>query len=231
MWSFFAYATTPDDTVLQPLVDAYDKNNHSIQAMVEAMLRSPAFFSAKAYRQRIKSPVEFVVGAIRGLGIATSLPTASLRGLYVELGQIPFDPPNVSGWDGDKISQAWLTTQTWMARVNLINILVVAATGSGVNRARQRQAVSGSNSTASSPVQQIINLRAISTAKALTDYYVAAMLDNNLGDDRRASLYAAINQSGPGSQTLTLSGGAKIPASSVRQMLYLLMTMPEYQLN
>ena len=231
MWSFFAYATTPDDSVLQPLVDAYNKSNHSIRAMVEAMLRSTAFFGAKGYRQRIKSPVEFLTGAIRGLGIATSLPTTSLRGLYVELGQTPFDPPNVSGWDGDKVSQAWLTTETWMTRVNLINTLVVAATGSSVTASRQRQTVSSSNSTANSPVQQIINLRAISTTKALTDYYIAAMLDNNLGDDRRTSLYGAINQPAQGTETLTLSGGAKVPASSVRQMLYLLMTMPEYQLN
>ena len=96
---------------------------------------------------------------------------------------------------------------------------------------RQRQTVSSSNSTANSPVQQIINLRAISTTKALTDYYIAAMLDNTLDDDRRASLYGAINQHAQGTETLTLSGGAKVPASSVRQMLYLLMTMPEYQLN
>jgi hypothetical protein len=56
------------------------------------------------------------------------------------------------------------------------------------------------------------------------------MLDGNLGDDRRATLYDAAAQSGEGT-ALTLSGGATIPAASVRQMLYLLMTMPEYQLN
>src|SRR5215469_13666304 len=172
MWSFFAYAIAPSDTVILPMVDAYHKNSHSIRAMVEAMLRTPAFLSEKAYRQRIKSPVEFLCGAIRGLGIQTSLATSALRGLYVELGQTPFDPPNVSGWDGDKISQAWLTTQTWLARVNLINTLVVAATGSSVQGTRRRQAVSSSNSTGNSPVQQIIHLRALSTTKALTDYYI-----------------------------------------------------------
>jgi Protein of unknown function (DUF1800) len=227
MWSFFAYPTTPSDSVLQPLVDSYHKSNHSIRAMVETMLRSSAFWSAKAYRQRIKSPVEFLVGAIRGLGIQTTLQTTALRGLYVELGQTPFDPPNVSGWDGDKISQAWLSTQTWMTRVNLINTLVVAATGS---TARTKQPISGSEPTALPPVQQLIKGRAITSSKGLVDYYVASMLDGNLDDDRRATLYDAAAQSGEG-PALTLSGGATIPAASVRQMLYLLMTMPEYQLN
>jgi uncharacterized protein (DUF1800 family) len=233
MWSFFAYAIAPSDTVILPMVDAYHKSNHSIRAMMEAMLRTPAFFSEKAYRQRIKSPVEFLCGAIRGLGIQTSLATSALRGLFVELGQTPFDPPNVSGWDGDKVSQAWLTTQTWLARVNLINTLVVAATG-GAEKTSQR--VAGSSSSANSPVQMVINERKISTAKDLADYYIAAMLDNTLDGDRRAALYGALNQtsrtigSSSGAE-FSLSGGATIPAASVRQMLYLLMTLPEYQLN
>jgi uncharacterized protein (DUF1800 family) len=227
MWSFFAYPTTPSDSVLQPLVDSYHKSNHSIRAMVETMLRSTAFLGAKAYRQRIKSPVEFLIGAIRGLGIQTTLQTNALRSLYVELGQTPFDPPNVSGWDGDKISQAWLSTQTWMTRVNLINTLVVAATGS---TARTQQAISGPGSTADSPVQQVIKGHAIATTKALVDYYVATLLDGNLDDDRKATLYDAAAQTAQG-PAFTLSGKATVPVASVRQMLYLLMTMPEYQLN
>jgi uncharacterized protein (DUF1800 family) len=227
MWSFFAYPVAPTDSVLHPLVDSYHKNNHSIRAMVETMLRSNAFVGSKAYRQRIKSPVEFLVGAIRGLGIQTPLQSNALRALYAQLGQTPFDPPNVSGWDGDKISQAWLSTQTWMARVNLINSLVVAATGSAT---RTQQTISASKAAPSSPVQQVIKERSIASAKELVDYYVAAMLDGNLEDNRKATLYAAAAQSAEG-PVFTLSGGATIPAASARQMLYLLMTMPEYQLN
>jgi uncharacterized protein (DUF1800 family) len=227
MWSFFAYPVPPTDSVLQPLVDSYHKSNHSIRAMVETMLRATAFWSTRAYRQRIKSPAEFLAGAIRGLGIQTTLQTNALRALYVGLGQTPFDPPNVSGWDGDKISQAWLSTQTWITRVNLINTLVAAATGSA---ARTQQSISGSDPTPGSPAQQVIKERSIASAKELVDYYIAAMLDGNLEGNRRATLYNAAAQSGEG-PAFTLSGGATIPAASVRQTLYLLMTMPEYQLN
>ena len=71
--------------------------------MVKAMFTSPAFFSDKAYKARIKSPVEFVVGAIRGLGLETDgkkLPRA-----VATMGQTIYDPANVSGWDGDKMSR------------------------------------------------------------------------------------------------------------------------------
>ena len=57
------------------------------------------------------------------------------------------------------------------------------------------------------------------------------MLDNQLDDSRRAVLHDAITQSAPGGQTLTLSGGGQLSALAARNMLYLLMSMPEYQMN
>src|SRR5262249_38951993 len=42
MWSFFVFEN-PSDADLRPLVDAYYKSDHSIAAMVRAMLTSPAF--------------------------------------------------------------------------------------------------------------------------------------------------------------------------------------------
>ncbi len=212
MWSFFVY-DNPSDGDLQPLVDAYNVHDHSIAAMVRAMLTSPRFFSTSAYRARIKSPVEFLAGAIRGLGVQSS--GKGLPGLLQVMGQVPLDPPNVSGWDGDKASAVWLSTQAWMTRVNFVNLLVSAA---------------GSSSSSGSLIQQTINARKISSGMALVDYFVAALLDNQLDAGRRSVLYDAVAERS-GGPALRLAGGATIPAASVRSMLYLLMCMPEYQLN
>src|SRR5262249_17118898 len=78
------------------------------------MLRSNLFFSQATYRARIKSPVEFAGGIVRGLeGTAGALPLAqSLEGL----GQVLFAPPSVKGWDG---GPAWLNAQTLLGRNNL----------------------------------------------------------------------------------------------------------------
>ncbi len=226
MWNFFAYEldVSPNpssqglsDPVLQPLVDAYYHNDHSIAAMVKAMLTSPAFFSDKAYRARLKSPVELVAGALRGLGVDYDGKNvgAVMRGL----GQVPFAPPDVSGWDGDKLSAAWISTETWMARCNFVNALLGAAAG-------------GKGSLDSSPIQQVIASRGLATPAAVADYFVAALLDNHLADDRRAVLHTAISDtsatSGP---AFALKGGAKLPTAALRNTLYLLMTMPEYQMN
>lgn len=220
MWSFFVYEN-PSDADLKPLADAYYKSGHSIKAMVEAMLRSPAFFSAKAYRARVKSPVEFTVGVVRALGIETAAKgvSASLR----SIGQVPYDPPNVSGWDGDKVSAAWLSTQAWMARVNFVNTLLAAASGASSKQS--------ATSATSSPLQQVIAARGLKSGADLADYFVAALLDNKLDADRRAILHDTVTNAPPGGASLPLAGGAHVPAAGVRSMLYLLMSMPEYQMN
>ncbi|HEV2404389.1 MAG TPA: DUF1800 family protein, partial [Ktedonobacterales bacterium] len=145
-------------------------------------------------------------------------------GALDSMGQVPLDPPNVSGWDGDKVSSAWLSTGAWMARVNYINALVAAASGLTA-RARSGQAASASG------IQQVITDRKIAKATDLADYYVAALLDNQLDDSRRSILHDAVSQNAASGATLTLSGGGQVSALAARNMLYLLMSMPEYQMN
>jgi uncharacterized protein (DUF1800 family) len=249
MWQFFAYPTTLSDPVLQPLADAYTSSNHNIAAMVRAMLTSPDFFGDKAYRARVKSPTEFFVGVIRGLGLEVGAQDlTSAAAVMSQMGQVLFDPPNVSGWDGDKDSGNWLGTQNWMTRVNYINTLVYAATG-GTAKGNARGAAKGGNiaktAAASAPahaarhapaaatvsaVQQLINTYQLKSAQDVASYFIASLLDNQLGDDRRAVLNDALTQGGNGA-TLTLAGGGTVSAAGVRQMLYLLMAMPEFQMN
>jgi uncharacterized protein (DUF1800 family) len=227
MWSFFVYEN-PSDADLQPLAEAYYASNHSIAAMVRAMLSSPQFFSAKAYRARVKSPLEFVVGAIRLLGLETN--AQGLAPILQNMGQVPFDPPNVSGWDGDKLSSAWMSTQSWMTRVNFVNELMAVA--SGLVPRGQPGSGSSTAGVAHAPLQQLITARQLSTPHALVDYFVATGLDNQLASDRRALLYDTITATPPaGGPSFTLAGGAQVPAAAVRNTLYLLMSMPEYHMN
>src|SRR5581483_8307100 len=71
-------------------------------------------FSPPAYRARIKAPVDFVCGIVRGLEARTG--TAALATALQELGQNLFHPPAVKGWDG---GPAWLNGQTLLTRQNL----------------------------------------------------------------------------------------------------------------
>jgi uncharacterized protein (DUF1800 family) len=221
MWSFFAYEN-PGLNELQPLIDAYHHHDHSIGAMMRALLTSPSFSGDRAYRQRVKSPVEYVVGAIRALAVPTN--GQGLPSLLASMGQELLNPPNVSGWDGDKVSANWMSTQAWMTRLNFVNSLL------GVASAPQKSA--GSTTAANAPLQALVAAQRIVSSGDLVDYFVRTLLDGMVSDDRVAAIKqyqtTATNTSGP---TLTLHGGQTLPLAAARGSLYLLLSIPEYQLN
>jgi uncharacterized protein (DUF1800 family) len=114
--AFISETQEPPKEFLEPLCAQLRKSDYDIGALVKTMLRSRHFFSDYAYRQRIKSPVEFAVGAIME---ATDRPVpvapVVLAGQLEPMGQQLFAPPNVKGWPGGK---AWLSTSTLLARHN-----------------------------------------------------------------------------------------------------------------
>jgi hypothetical protein len=110
----------PPDTLLEPLAARYRASGYDTADLVAAMLRSRLFFSDHAFRQRVKSPVEYVVGMLRSLEARAdpspeNSPPQQPR-LMDGLGQALFAPPNVKGWAG---GEAWLNSATLLARHNL----------------------------------------------------------------------------------------------------------------
>ena len=51
--------------LLEPLADVFRKSDYDIALLVRTMLASRHFFSGPRLRQRIKSPVEYVLGAVQ----------------------------------------------------------------------------------------------------------------------------------------------------------------------
>ena len=55
----------PPDALLEPLAERSARATTTSPTLVRTMLRSRLFFSEHAYRQRVKWPVEYVLGAVR----------------------------------------------------------------------------------------------------------------------------------------------------------------------
>ena len=108
----------PDDALLAPLADAFAED-YDTGKLIERMLRSNLFFSPIAYRQRIKCPVEFALGIVKGFG--GTVPTAPLGGDLAALGQDLYNPPTVRGWEGGRY---WINSSTLVGRSNLALALV-----------------------------------------------------------------------------------------------------------
>jgi uncharacterized protein (DUF1800 family) len=78
----------------------------------------------------VKSPIELAVGTLRSLEITN--PTVSGESLAESLermGQVPFAPPSVAGWDW---GTAWFNTQSALERTNFM--LALAGDDAGLGR-------------------------------------------------------------------------------------------------
>ena len=115
---FVSDLVEPTDELLKPLVEMYGKTFNTGD-VVETMLRSEHFFSDAAYRQKVKSPVEFALGLVTGLEGTAGPELLALA--CDELGQTLGAPPSVKGWDG---GPTWLNAQTLLTRQNLALALV-----------------------------------------------------------------------------------------------------------
>ena len=104
----------PTADLITPLAEQYRKSEFDTGKLVETILRSQHFFDAANYRQRMKPPVEFAVGIVRGLEGTTG--PRPLAAELERLGQALFAPPSVKGWDG---GPTWLNAQTLLFRQNL----------------------------------------------------------------------------------------------------------------
>lgn len=217
LFTFFVYENpTADD--LKPLVDAYVTSKHNMGAVMRALLLSPQFSSPKAYRARIKSPVEFVVGVYHSLGLQGD--GMGLHDVITRMGQTIFDPPNVAGWPGDKVSSIWLSSGAWMTRLNYLDALMTSSNASGEGYVPLVN------------LQKLISTNKLSTPEKFVDFFSMFLLDGPLPNDRRKQVIDYFkSSSNAGYQRITLSGGKSYQLNRVRGALYLLLAMPEYQLN
>ncbi len=114
LWSYFS----PEPLSARDIQTAealYVSSGRQIRPLVEAMLMHPLFYEGP---RLVKPPVVQIAGMLRASG--RYIDTAAWSALSNLAGQMPFYPPNVSGWDATR----WLNTGTWLARFNLANYVI-----------------------------------------------------------------------------------------------------------
>lgn len=111
-----------DKTIVEGMAQTFVNSNWSIRAVIEQLLRSEHFFDIVNIGARQKSPVEYMLGIIRGWGV-TAVPDfqlsqfgAAYQDLLVRtaaLGQTLYNPPDVKGWRGGR---TWVSVSTVSSR-------------------------------------------------------------------------------------------------------------------
>ncbi len=118
LWEYFVYPE-PSDQIVEELAEVFRSSNYEIKPLMRAMFTHPHFMSSKAYRAKIKSPVEFAVGAYRALGVRDPISVSRLSEIF-GLGQQLFIPPDVGGWTHD---QGWINTGSVIGRYNFMTFV------------------------------------------------------------------------------------------------------------
>jgi len=209
---------TPPDAFLQPLADAYKKSDYDTGSLLRTMLQSRHFFSAYAYRQRVKSPVEFCVGAANEVGANLVAPRAII-GRLEAMGQPLFAPPNVKGWEHGK---SWLNTSTVLARHNFAAALFTAGNADDPDEDDIRRLKQTAVKTP--PLADAADLAR--KAKATDPKDIAALLLDTFmqGDVSPATRDRLVNylaEDKPKDSALDVR---------IRETAHAIMTMPEYEL-
>ncbi len=123
LWTFFAYEN-PSPAIVDSLAGTLRGSRYELRPVLAEMFRSAEFYSERAHRTQIKSPLQWLVGTARTLEIdLPARPQFTLNALR-QLGQVPFVPPSVKGWDGGK---AWISTASLLARYNVAGALLHGA--------------------------------------------------------------------------------------------------------
>jgi len=195
--------------LLEPLADRFRKSDYDFGMLVETMLRSNLFFSPAAYRTRIKSPVEFVLGIVRPL--EGRIGTPALATSLQSLGQDLFHPPSVKGWDD---GPAWLNGQTLLLRQNL----ALALTSTEENRL----------SRGADPAALVEKLGKQSDQE-LVDFFLRLFYQDDVPSESRTRLLEyqkkAHGQAKPKHWTDKDAADQR-----VRTLCHLVLTLPEFQL-
>ena len=198
--TFFVYAD-PEPQLVDDVARLLRDHDFELAPVMTALLSSNVFYSPRAYRALVKSPVEFVVGSYQLFNVPAAQPLAldALR----RMTQVLFYPPNVKGWPG---GSAWLNTSTVLARENFANALLTA------------NVVDGSNWLLA-PGRGSPELAAAAI--------VAAVAQDDVSAASRARLEAYL--SGAGSAVLGALSAENFE-QRMRGGAYLTMAMPAYQL-
>ena len=116
LWRHFVSPEPPPDAVRR-LAERFRASELDVSALLAALFSEAAFLDPDVRGTLVRSPVEFVVGTHRALGLAPSEPPTLARAARA-MQQSLYEPPNVRGWVGGK---RWLNSQTLLARRRFVN--------------------------------------------------------------------------------------------------------------
>ncbi len=210
LFRYFGYEDV-EEPVAEGLAGLLRESKWEMRPLLRTILTSQAFYSEKAIGSQIKSPIQLVVGTIRMLGLEPP-PGRMLEGALNQMGQVPLQPPNVKGWPGGR---SWINTSTLFVRYNTAVFLaggggqIPAAYGSKLQKPRIKME--------KGTVEDFDVKHEGGKTDEVVEYWVSRLIQRPVGTEKKKALIEALGSKPENEQ-------------SIKKMVQLIVSMPEYQL-
>jgi uncharacterized protein (DUF1800 family) len=113
-------ADDPPKSLVDRMAVTFLSSDGDIREVMRTMLKSPEFWSPKSYRAKFKTPLEFVVSAIRASGADVAAPDSLVQNLNA-MGMRPYGMEVPAGYAMK--AETWQTEGAVLARINFSTAL------------------------------------------------------------------------------------------------------------
>jgi uncharacterized protein (DUF1800 family) len=113
-------ADEPPPALVERMAATFTKTDGDLRAVMETLLLSPEFLSEGAWRAKVKSPLEMVVGSLRALDAEVS-DTTALAQQIAELGQPLYAKAEPTGYPNT--GESWTNSVALLGRMNFATAL------------------------------------------------------------------------------------------------------------
>ncbi len=105
----------PPESLVLKLSETYARTHGDIRSMLRAIFESPEFWSRRSLRAKVRSPLELVAAAVRGLDATVADPAALARAV-ARIGEPLYAAQPPTGYPD--LAQTWLGSGALLARID-----------------------------------------------------------------------------------------------------------------
>lgn len=135
LYRWFVY-DVPNMEIVEGMADTLTANDWNIEPVLRQLFASKHFFSKDVAGALIKSPADYVVGAMNEFNLDPSLSQTGINAARPEtydpvtamsaLAQTLLEPPNVKGWPGGR---TWISSVTAPQRIRFVESWIAPISG------------------------------------------------------------------------------------------------------
>jgi uncharacterized protein (DUF1800 family) len=125
LWGCFSPSPPPQAT-LRRLARLYRRSGTDVRPVLREILTAKVLYAGLAEPDMVKPPFVYLAGLLRLTG--TPIRDEQWVWRLDQMGQVPFSPPNVAGWEG---GVAWLSTSAIRARFDAASAVLEGRVAEG----------------------------------------------------------------------------------------------------